>query len=81
MKSKKIDITAAHATQIVSNTIRLQALLEVLQDLNIINVDSFNNRVDEKYKELEKDFQEINEKETKDNTETIIKYFGTVGKA
>ena len=81
MKLKKDDIISAQAVQIVSNTVRLQTILEILHELDIIDAEGFNNRVDKKYKELEKDFKENNTIETEETEENTINYYGTVGKA
>jgi len=78
MKSKEIDDTDdVLKMQVVNNSINLQAILEILVDLDVIDTEKFNELVNTKYKELQ---------ESIDNAELGIEdepttYYGSVGEA
>lgn len=73
----------AHETQIVSNSVRLQSLINILLDNGIINEEDFiqNNR--SQLEEMEKQLQHDANKETEiqEDDDTEFPFYGEMGEA
>lgn len=86
MKLSQNQILEAQKIQILSNTLRLQALLETLVDLEILDVESFNDLVQKKYEALNREIIEDAKKARKEedddfDIDDIIKHYGSKGEA
>ncbi len=77
MKLKAEDVQQAQNIQIITNSLKLQTLLEMLFDNKIIDEELFNNLLAKKYDTLNDD--PIKEEEPK--SKTFYKHFGDAGEA
>jgi len=84
MKLTDEEILNSQSIQIVTNSIRVQVMLEILISSGIIDVEEFNKRVSEKYKSIEEKYgiqQEEKNNSTEKPEKIYYKHFGDIGES
>jgi len=83
MKLTKDEIINSQSIQIIANTIRIQTMLEMLIESDVLDITEFNQRVEVKYKKIgDKYGIEVNDIPKPEKTEQkYYKYFGEPGES
>ena len=81
MKLTTDEILKAHETQIITNSVRLQAILDILTDNGIIEPKEFVNKVQVQLEEIETVINERMAEPEDETPENEYPYYGTHGEA